>query len=56
MGKTRAENQKENRERKKLQDKDYLKREKERTKKYKAPIASLSKNREIDKTNLFIYQ
>ena len=43
MGKTRAKYQKENRERKKLQDKDYLKREKERTKMYKAPIASFSK-------------
>ena len=46
MGKTRAQYQKENRERMKLQGKDYLKREKERTKKYKAPIASFSKEKQ----------
>lgn len=48
MGKTRAQYQKEYRERKKLQDKHYLKRERERTKKYKAPIAALSKEKQFE--------
>jgi hypothetical protein len=43
MGKTRVQYQKVYRERKKLQDKHCLKRERERTKKYKTTIAAVSK-------------
>ncbi|XP_053400539.1 uncharacterized protein DDB_G0286299-like [Mercenaria mercenaria] len=46
MGKTRAEYQKEYRERKKLQDKDFLKRERQRTKQYKLPINALDKDKQ----------
>lgn len=46
MCKTRSEYQKEYRERKKLQDKDFLKRERHRTKQYKLPISALDKDKQ----------
>ena len=46
MGKTRAEYQKEYRERKKMHDQDFLKKERQRTKQYKLPIKALSKTKQ----------
>ena len=48
MGKTRAEYQKEYRERKKKNDKEFLKKERQRTKHYKLPIGALSKGKQSE--------
>ncbi|KAL3867673.1 hypothetical protein ACJMK2_040544 [Sinanodonta woodiana] len=54
MGKTRAQYRKDYRERKKKNDKEFLKRERERTKHYKLPIGALSeeKRRELREKNI----
>ncbi|KAL3847840.1 hypothetical protein ACJMK2_018731 [Sinanodonta woodiana] len=54
MGKTRAQYLKDYRERKKKNDKEFLKRERERTKHYKLPIRALSedKRRELREKNI----
>ncbi|KAL3867948.1 hypothetical protein ACJMK2_040790 [Sinanodonta woodiana] len=46
MGKTRAQYQKDYSERKKKNNKEFLKREKERTKYYKLPIGALSEEKQ----------